>query len=687
MAYTKKTTEEIKTNIILNIIQNVDVINDANIGSGLDLFVTALSQELAEQYEDLDVVYNACRISTATGSDLEEIGLIVGVSRNQGASASGFTTFIRNSPAESDFNINLGTIVATQPNTGEPQLQYLTTETKTFKADIVGESATFINGIYEYKLNSRFVDSITSITSPPSTFVEGMDFNLVSYEDIIINPDNYILVNDCEDVLEWTETQEALPPTANVVEFYQGTQSINMLKSGTTSTLMAYDNVFPTTFNMGVKSLFMSLFIEDATQLAKISKVILQVSDASDFSTRFSKEFEVDDLTIGWQRLRLSRTDSNVTILGNPDYSIMKYVKIIIETTATSDTFVAGNLLMDFWFISTYENYEGDIIQWLTSGISPSDGIAFATTYKPLSLDIPVIAQRVGTQYNVSAGKINYKITSLANIDRLYNYSGLTGGLNKETDTNFRERIKSASDLTNVATTVAIQSNVQSLPFVRSCVVYDLPEETQLDEVHIYNSTTKTSTLIKEVAIETDLIISDTMSGAADYTLGVDYNLSNNQIIFTGTGAEPVNGAPIYITYNYNHIGWFNVFVVGELGDLNTSEIQITEDLINEVKAAGINFSLLQPSYINVSINIDYYLLSGYSSATVEAGIENALENYVNNLEIGQNVLLSGVIQAIMNVEGVENTIINDIGGGGATDYLIVNTEKAIIGSITITLV
>jgi len=155
MTYTKKTLDEIKANIVLNLMNNVDEINDANIGSIVDMIVTSLSQELEEQYDDLDVVYQGTRISTATGDDLEEIGAVVGVDRNEGSEATGYVTFIRNSPASAQFTITQGSIVSTQPNTETTQYKFTVDSDTLFKTSISGEEHLFVNGVNINKLHAN----------------------------------------------------------------------------------------------------------------------------------------------------------------------------------------------------------------------------------------------------------------------------------------------------------------------------------------------------------------------------------------------------------------------------------------------------------------------------------------------------------------------------------------------------
>ena len=115
MTFTEKELNDIINDIIINILENTDEITDANVGSVMRQFVEALSQELVEIYDEINNVYDGSRISTATSTDLDELGYLVGINRKSGTQATGYVTFERNTVSLSDFTISAGAIISTQP--------------------------------------------------------------------------------------------------------------------------------------------------------------------------------------------------------------------------------------------------------------------------------------------------------------------------------------------------------------------------------------------------------------------------------------------------------------------------------------------------------------------------------------------------------------------------------------------
>jgi uncharacterized phage protein gp47/JayE len=79
------------------------------------------------------------------------------------------------------------------------------------------------------------------------------------------------------------------------------------------------------------------------------------------------------------------------------------------------------------------------------------------------------------------------------------------------------------------------------------------------------------------------------------------------------------------------------------------------QDLVSYpgVGAAGIEFQILAPTIAEVSFNLIVTLAQGVAIGTVENDIRSAVTGYVNSLGIGADVIVSTVIQKIMEVTGV----------------------------------
>lgn len=767
MTFTTKDFDEIVTELKINLVNNVDEITDLNVGSVIETVISTFASSIEGLYEDLDTVYDGTRITTAIGDDLEELGLIVGVERDEGSYASGYVTFEVTSPLSSNMTIPLNSQVSTQPNTSETQYVYNVNTATTFQAAVTGEEQEFINGIYDYKLNQRFLSSITSLTgtsgSVAYTFTEDTEFEVVEdFEGDIIDVDDYEAFNLCEAITGWTEGDDADAVATDAVTYYEGTKSLQLSNSSGTTLSYVYDIGDGNEIDIDDKSLFMRLYVKDAATLAKITSVELEYSseDLETSSTGVSCTYTASDLHsadedgyTGWNQLKVDSTDSSSTTTGNADTENIRYLKITVVVTSTISS---GDLNMDNWIFSTYTDYEGDIIRFdYTSSDLPDTTTDISVSYIPLSWEVPITAANVGDDYNVAEGMINYKVSSFPLIRTIYNYEVLTGGIDEESDDTLRTNIYNASELTNVATANAIESNVLALNYVKTCTVDDLPEEYVELESHVYDDTSKKFQLNRYVPLDDatlavfetysllDGAITDSDStitvdsassfdasgtiqidgelitytgktatdftgcsrGAAgtdaaahvddsvvsqyEYINGTDYDLNTDyEIVFDGT--EPSDGNTVYANYTREKLGYFDVYVTGLYGSLNSSQVSnITSYVDTYLKSAGIQFEVTQPTYMTMDVDLTITYDTGYSESLLEDDIEDAVSDYINDLDLGDDVLVAKIVSAVMGITGVGNVILTDLREttdvvGGTTDYTIDSDEKAIMGTLTL---
>lgn len=88
------------------------VLDDATEGSVLRTLVEAFGRELAVCYEQLEAVYRASYLDTATAAALDRVVELLGVTRHQAGWLEGDVVFARQTPAPFDIDIPAGTLVA-----------------------------------------------------------------------------------------------------------------------------------------------------------------------------------------------------------------------------------------------------------------------------------------------------------------------------------------------------------------------------------------------------------------------------------------------------------------------------------------------------------------------------------------------------------------------------------------------
>lgn len=89
------------------------LLTDRNPGSVTRLLAESFAREYAVLSRQLEGIYQASFVETATGRDLDQLGLLVGVERRTATSAIGSVVFFRSTPSPADIFIPAGTRLAT----------------------------------------------------------------------------------------------------------------------------------------------------------------------------------------------------------------------------------------------------------------------------------------------------------------------------------------------------------------------------------------------------------------------------------------------------------------------------------------------------------------------------------------------------------------------------------------------
>ncbi len=89
------------------------LLNDRNPGSVLRTLAESFAREFAVLSQQLDLVYEAAFVDTATGRDLDQVAALVGLERRGATHAVGEVVFRRSTSAPAEITIPAGTLVST----------------------------------------------------------------------------------------------------------------------------------------------------------------------------------------------------------------------------------------------------------------------------------------------------------------------------------------------------------------------------------------------------------------------------------------------------------------------------------------------------------------------------------------------------------------------------------------------
>lgn len=744
MALTPRPYEDIVNNIVERLLTANPELTDLNESSIIRMLIETYSLELSSVefngvYQQIVEVYNSTRLSTATDDDLEELGKIVGVARDTGQQATAIETFMRTTPTGSDFTIPAGTSISTTPDDASELIKFTTDAAGEFLIQIVDEERLFVNGLYQYRLEQRFFESLVltaDISSIPTVLVEDTDYEILEWDADLIDNTAMLTFSDCDTLTGWTYSADAITPTIVTTPAIHAGSAIQFGKSGTTQTYVDYTLTQVAGIDTSTLSPIVHFYIKDQSSLDKISHLDFHFGDsASDYLINTVDDTE---LVVGWNELKLDTALANLQ--GAPQVGDIKYFSVRINVDVPGDTFALGDILIDFIYYSTWKNYTGSVISFLGT-VNPDNDTNMLSTYNPLSLDIQSTSLAVGSAQNAGINKLDYKVSAISQITSVTNYESAFGGEDEETDEELRVRIGNATTGLGKATVDAITSAVLEFDFVTSAVVEDMPVRNTVDVI-TFDGVETVYPLSKQVALFDSLtrvsVERTTLNGAIDDSTAsiavVDasdldnmagtnnYILIEDEIIeFTGVSTNTLTGC-VRGSLGTTATSHIDTTIVGayllptehylftQTSDISlqpdaiTDVIVLTDDditiaydyrwlgTINVITAGNFTFTDSQNTLIEDKV--DEFKAAGINSLTSSPTVVNV--NVSANVKIHAGYVFEDVRQAIVaNIEDALNDfsiaedvqlsqIIGAITGVDGVDFTLLVTPSAIT-SIDIT--
>jgi uncharacterized phage protein gp47/JayE len=171
--FTRKTYSDIMTDMETALKHSFGSDVDLSPGSPINLITNLFAVELSKAWLTLEDVYNSAFLNTSAGTALENIGAIVGVSRDMGSKATGEVTFLRTTPLPSGSirTIPAGTIIKSNE---EYPLKYVTTQSVYMYPTINDETATIIDQS-KFSLENYVGEVISISGSNGADYVSNID--------------------------------------------------------------------------------------------------------------------------------------------------------------------------------------------------------------------------------------------------------------------------------------------------------------------------------------------------------------------------------------------------------------------------------------------------------------------------------------------------------------------------------
>lgn len=323
-------------------------------------------------------------------------------------------------------------------------------------------------------------------------------------------------------------------------------------------------------------------------------------------------------------------------------------------------------------------------------------------------LQVPVIATVEGSAGLVGASRINRPLRPLNSFDEVSNTTATTGGRDRETNAELIDRYLLAvlgRDLTtptgvrrfaldNFPDTVDVLTVFGSNPLLTRT-------DTNAGAVDAYvlgsSTVTRRENLtylgvnqLMTVSFPPLVSVTSVVEGATTFIEGTDYEVvfddsdlagstrATEGVRFLAAGTQPsAPGAAVTVTYTSNQL----------IRNLQT------EFELDNVFVFGRDLLIKEGLQVDIILEADLRVSSGFSTSTVSSAVNTAVLDFINALNLGDDVEESDIQGAVRRVSGVDNFIITRLVRSatdtGATDVLIADNEYARIAQadLVITLI
>lgn len=304
--------------------------------------------------------------------------------------------------------------------------------------------------------------------------------------------------------------------------------------------------------------------------------------------------------------------------------------------------------------------------------------------------DIPARAEAPGASGNAGIATATATLTTLAGISAVTNPTPFTGGVDRETDDQYRARIVESTSTLARGTRNALEARAKQAEDDGRRVVlarclqspYYAPGSASL----LIDDGSGTAESFATTVVAQDLITAATGGESRFYTQNFPWrgsawavtlvpSVGPLRVLVYGTEYLPVApwgfvqlsptafpaglaaGDRLYIApYEYftGLVAQAQLLVDGDPGDPVNFPMW---------RAEGVVITVGVPSVITVNVAASIVVLEGFARETVKVLVAQAVASYIASLNIGDDVILAALIERAMSVAGMADVIFSAPGG------------------------
>jgi uncharacterized phage protein gp47/JayE len=96
-------------------------------------------------------------------------------------------------------------------------------------------------------------------------------------------------------------------------------------------------------------------------------------------------------------------------------------------------------------------------------------------------------------------------------------------------------------------------------------------------------------------------------------------------------------------------IGTMDILVLGDSLPMPSSKITELNDIVQNIKAGGVDFKIIEPTALPTNITMSLTLMPGSVIADVSTVVNTAIANYFNSLQIGESFIKNQLAREVLN--------------------------------------
>lgn len=324
---------------------------------------------------------------------------------------------------------------------------------------------------------------------------------------------------------------------------------------------------------------------------------------------------------------------------------------------------------------------------------------------------VPVIAMEAGSRGNVDAGQIVRFVTRIPGVTGVTNPASFTTGRDRESDEEFRARLKAYTQSLSRGTVTALTGYALNVLLttgqrVLFAKVFEPAIPNGTVRLYIDDGTGAIETYSSAFIGTPDVFLPVAVGGERDVfttqkpirddgsfvfrvnavvqTRNVDYvlNAATGQITLSTTsyptGLAPSDACEAEYRFYTGLIAATQRVIDGD---------PAFPTQFPGVRAAGITVYVLPPQTLLQSVTANLSVASGFDVTVVTQRVRDAIQDYINTLNIGDDVIVAELIQRIMDVDGMFDVDLQSLTGSTPPANQVVGaTQVARIFSVNITL-